>query len=215
VIAYTVHGAERRASLWLPPGFAWNAPCALVVFLHAYEERGDDDQHLGVGIGPALQRYPALYTCPVLLPQCPRDRVWAEIDRPWADGLGSAEEHIDAAVEATLAQFAVDPGRIALTGASMGGFGTFLHGAHRPRYRALGPVCGGGRPEDAAVLSQTPVWAWHGSRDDVVPPDESRRMIAALRAAGAEPRYDEVDADHHVWDRAYADPDFARFLCDA
>lgn len=218
-IEFTVAGRRRRAPLWLPPGYDPARRWPLVVFLHAYEERGDDFEHLGVGIGPALDEHPELYSCIVLLPQCPRDLVWAVVDRPWAEGCGSAESHLDACIGAACARYPIDPARIALTGASMGGYGTFVYGARRAAlFRAFGPVCGGGIPAEAAPLADAPVWIVHGTADDVVPVAESRVMVEAIRAHGGRGslEFTEIDgAGHDVWNLAYRDPRFAAFLVGA
>lgn len=210
-------GTTRRCPVWLPESFDPQRSWPLIVFLHAYEERGADNEHLGVGIGPALDARPELYRAVVLLPQCPADRVWSSVDRPWSAGCASAEEHIDASLEAALEAYPIDPARVALTGASMGGYGTFVHGARRgSRYARLAPVCGGGRVEDAAALTDVPLWVVHGTADDVVPIEESQRMVDAVRAAAPARdrlRFDAVEgAGHDVWDRAYVDADFVRFL---
>jgi predicted peptidase len=57
----------------------------------------------------------------------------------------------------------------------------------------------------AAKLHEIPVWIFHGAKDDTVPPEFSRRMDAALKAAGAkDARYTEFpDASHNSWDPAY------------
>ena len=134
-IPFEVDGATRHVAVWLPdnydPGRVWPA----ILFLHAYEERGDHLEHLSVGIGPALERHPHLYQAIVLLPQCPEDRVWSVVDRSWADGMQDAEAHLDAALDAALDRLPIDPGRVALTGASMGGYATFAYGArHSSRH---------------------------------------------------------------------------------
>ncbi|MCA8942773.1 MAG: dienelactone hydrolase family protein [Planctomycetes bacterium] len=215
MLEYRVDGAARRCPVWLPPDFTSDRRWPLVVFLHAYEERGDDGEHLVVGIGPALESEPGMFPCIVLLPQCPQGHVWSVVDRPWAEGMSGAEHHIDAAIDAVLGHYPVDATKIALTGASMGGYGVFGYGAERAeRFHALAPICGGGDMGRAEVLTRTPLWAVHGSDDDVVPADESRRMITAITAAGGtRHRYTEVEgAGHDVWDVAYRDPSFLRFL---
>jgi predicted peptidase len=110
---------------------------------------------------------------------------------------------------------------------SMGGYGTWEFALREPhRFAALVPVCGGiegpeRRPtlqvtpvagatdpfaETARRLRDVPVWIFHGARDDVVPPEQSQRMAAALQAAGAaRVRYTEFpDANHNSWDPAYS-----------
>jgi predicted esterase len=64
-----------------------------------------------------------------------------------------------------------------------------------------------GWPARAGRLKHLPVWAFLGARDRVVPPEESRALVAALQAAGGHPRLTEYpDLGHVCWDRAYADP---------
>lgn len=213
-LEYEVDGRRRQAALWLPAGYDPARRWPLVVFLHAYEERGDDGEHLAVGLGPTLAARPELYPALVLMPQCPADRVWAALDRAWAQGFESAEHDVDAALAATLAAYPIDPARVALTGASMGGFATFVHGARRRgTYRAFAPLCGGGEPEHARALAGAPLWAFHGAEDEVVPVEESRRMVAAHRAAGGDARYTELPGrGHAIWDEVYVDPALAAFL---
>ena len=47
---------------------------------------------------------------------------------------------------------------------------------------------------------------FHGAGDDLVLPEQSRQMEAALKAAGArDARYTEFpDANHNSWDPAYS-----------
>ncbi|MDA0373981.1 MAG: phospholipase, partial [Planctomycetota bacterium] len=183
---------------------------------HGYGERGRDGEHLPVGLGPVLDEFPERFPGIVVLPQCPADRVWVSIDRPWAHGLPGAEEHVDAAVAVARRTFWIDPARITLTGLSMGGFGTFVHGSRRTDvFRAFAPVCGGGQPGDAEriVAEGKPLFVVHGALDDVVEVEESRRMVAEAEAVGASVVYREyADLDHVCWDRAYREAELARFL---
>jgi len=65
----------------------------------------------------------------------------------------------------------------------------------------------------AEKIRKTPVWVFHGSADDTVPVTESRRMVAALKAAGGRVRYSEYPGvGHNSWDRAYAEPAFFPWL---
>lgn len=214
-ITYEVDGRRGHAVVWLPEGYDEGQRWPLIVFLHAYEERGERDEHLTVGLAPVLEEQPDLYSAIVLFPQCPQECVWAVYERSWADGMAPALGHAEAALSMARERFSVDESRIALTGASMGGYGTFAWAAQDPtRFAAVGPVCGGGHVEDAPSLAAQRLWIWHGVADDVVSVEESRRMVAAIRTAGGNPRFSEPAGDGHaVWDRAYRDPEFAAFLC--
>jgi predicted peptidase len=65
----------------------------------------------------------------------------------------------------------------------------------------------------ARRLRHLPMWIFHGAKDDVVPPDDDRRLYAALQSAGADVRYTEFpDANHNSWDAAYATPELWPWL---
>jgi len=57
------------------------------------------------------------------------------------------------------------------------------------------------------ALKNIPIWLFHGDADTTIPVDESRRIYAALQAAGAkDTHYTEYPGvGHNSWDKAYAD----------
>jgi len=108
--------------------------------------------------------------------------------------------HIDAAIDAAQSNFAVDPLRITIMGFSMGGYGTVRYGALRTdRLAALAPIAGFGTIvlEDAKVLSTIPIWAIQGDQDQLVPAEQARRMVQAIKAAGGDVRYTEYEGAGH------------------
>jgi predicted peptidase len=65
----------------------------------------------------------------------------------------------------------------------------------------------------AQKLGSTPVWVFHGGADTVVPVDESRKMVDALKASGGNVRYNEYEGvGHNSWDKAYGEPEFFTWL---
>ena len=114
----------------------------------------------------------------------------------------------------TIEQYPVDSRRVYVTGISMGGFGTWAMMAAEPDLLAAAvPVCGGGDPGWAPRIKAIPVWAFHGAEDTVVPAEYTRRMIRALRAAGADPKYTEYPGiGHDSWTPAYQEPDLLDWL---
>jgi dienelactone hydrolase len=185
----------------------------LVVFLHGAGERGSDNErqltYLPRWLAARAMRdaYPAY----VLAPQCADDQRWWEVD--WA-----AKESTPAgpepslmmrgairALEATVANHAVDRRRIYLTGLSMGGYGTWdLAARHPDWFAAAAPICGGGDERQAKRLASLPIWSFHGDADGVVPVTRTRAMVQAIRAAGGEPRSTElVGVGHDAWTPAY------------
>jgi predicted peptidase len=99
----------------------------------------------------------------------------------------------------------IDANRIYVTGLSLGGYGTWDAIERWPGYfAAAAPVSGAGDPSKASLLAHLPIWAFHGSKDKTVPVSGSRAMIAAIKAAGGNPRYTEIEgSDHVIWQNVY------------
>lgn len=210
-----VDGVTHRYQVFVPARAAGDGLSPVILFLHGSGERGGDNRRqVEVGIGRHVRAHTADFPAIVVFPQAPEGHEWNQV-----------AEMAFAQLDAATREFGGDPDRTYLTGLSMGGFGTWDYALRAPdRFAALVPVCGGlvhpGRPtldvagipagtdpyaEVARRLHDKPVWIFHGAKDDVVPPAFSRRMHAALQAAGAkDARYTEFpDASHNSWDPAY------------
>jgi hypothetical protein len=89
----------------------------------------------------------------------------------------------------------------------MGGMGTWDALRWEPQtFAAAIPMSGGADPTTAPVIKDIPVWAFHGSADDIVPVTETRQIIQALQALGANPKYTEIPgAMHVIWNPIYYD----------
>jgi predicted peptidase len=217
-----VNGRAIKYRVWLPQHYTKLHQWPVVLYLHGSGERGDDNiRQLSIGLGPALQHFGERYKCIVVFPQCPYGHEW----------YGESEQKALAALEASIREFHGNRRRVYLTGISMGGAGAWYMARHGRRFAAVVPVCGevARRSDDpfpsdpppdialivgardpyatlAAQIGPTPVWAFHGSDDPVIPATESRAMVAALKAIGGNVRYTEyVGVGHDVWDQAYAD----------
>ncbi len=213
-----VDGGLHRYQVFVPARAATTARPPVIVFLHGSGERGDDNRRqVAVGLGPHVRRHMADFPAIVVFPQAPDGSEWS-------DNTGL----VLAALDAAIAEFDGDASRVYLTGMSMGGYGTWELAVREPgRFAALVPVCAGvtspgarrptlrvtavdGASDPFAAVAgrvkDIPVWIFHGAKDDLVLPEQSRRMHAALQAAGArDPRYTEFpDANHNSWDPAYS-----------
>ena len=208
-----VAGERYRFAVWLPPGFESRARWPGVLFLHGSGESGDDGASpTRVGLGPELASHPERWPCVVVFPQKPR-----ESEEWWEH-----EPLVLAVLERAVREFRLEREHVALTGMSQGGHGVWMIGARHPtRWSSLAPVAAYGRPRSVAVrVARLPVWAFHGLRDDLVDPAETRSVVAAIRAErtrlGLEPDAARMtlypQANHNSWDPAYAEPDLPRWM---
>ena len=188
----------------------------VVFFLHGAGERGSDNElqltYLPTWLAEEENR--RRHPCFVVVPQCRADHKWVEID--WSDKSSlpqKPEMTVDmaaavAALDAVMRSEPVDPGRVYLTGISMGGYGSWDLAARTPeRFAAVIPICGGGDEATAAKLKTLPIWCFHGDDDKAVPVERSRTMVEAVKAAGGTVKYTEyAGVGHDSWTPAYRDP---------
>lgn len=220
-----IGGATHHYQVFIPSTRAGGRKPPVILFLHGSGERGDDgEKPTQVGLGPRIRADMDGFPAIVVFPQAPEDGEWPQVT-----------PMVLAQLEAATREFNGDRDRTYLTGLSMGGFGVWDLALKQPaRFAALAPVCGGliiprrptmnvtgleGEADPygavAARVKDTPIWIFHGARDDVVPPEYSRRMDRALKAAGArDARYTEFpEANHNSWDSAYSQtPEFWTWL---
>ena len=111
-------------------------------------------------------------------------------------------------------RYRVDRRRVYLTGVSMGGSGAWsLAAAHPERFAAIVPVSGMGNTSDAKRLAALPIWVFHGVKDTNISAEYSRKMVAAIKAAGGNVRYTEYpEAHHNIWKRTYDNPELYTWL---
>lgn len=184
----------------------------LIIFFHGAGERGTDNeihiQHITeTFLDPENRKK---FPCYFIAPQCPQNTMWASHDREGKMKPNPAPvmEMVIGLIEKTQKDFPIDLARVYVTGLSMGGYGTWDLIARFPnRFAAAVPICGGGDIATAALIRHIPIWAFHGSRDTVVLPKNSRKMIRALQGAGGKPGYTEYpDVGHDSWVQAYGEP---------
>jgi poly(3-hydroxybutyrate) depolymerase len=202
-----VGGVERRYALFVPHGYSpKRRPAPLLVFLNGMGECGTDGwKQTEVGLGAAIRADEARWPFLVAFPQKPdRESQWSE--------HGGLVLGVVRDVEAT---YYVDGKRRFLTGISQGGAGTWALGArHADVFAAIAPVCGYGKPDEvAAALKNTPIWAFHGEDDKVVPAQQSKALCAAVEATGGAPVLTlYANTAHNSWDQAYRESALAEWL---
>jgi predicted peptidase len=190
-----------RYQLSLPKGYDQQDQWPLLVFLHGSGERGDDVELVKVHGPPMLIAEGREFPFIVVSPQCPQFQAWH------APGIA-------ALIDDVVRRYKVDEDRVYLTGLSLGASGTWSLAAQKPdRFAAIVPICGTGDPAMAEVLKDTPIWVFHGARDDAVPIKRSADMVAALNKAGGNVRFTIYpEAAHDAWTETYANPELYQWL---
>jgi len=217
-------GDTLRYRILYPLNYDENKKYPLVLFLHGSGERGRDNSHQLIHGGTLFsdsanrKNFPAI----VIFPQCTPEDYWARVihlqdltdstpyineylmDVPPGKSLNLVMELLD-----TMATTkSVNNKKIYVMGVSMGAMGTYEILWRKPHFFAAAvPICGGGNVNSVKLYAKKfPIWVFHGDSDRVVPVTDSRKMVAALKQAGAKVKYTEYPGvNHNSWDDAFAD----------
>ena len=164
----------------------------IIIWMHGSGQSGSDNE---AQMGGATGAFTApnrqeKNPCFLLAPQCP------DSDIGWNKDVAG---NLMALLADLAANLPLDQQRIYLTGSSMGGFGTFSLVQKYPEVFAAGvPLCGGSDVKNAPALMKTPLWAFHGDKDDMVPVAKTRDVMNAISAAGAKnSKYSELAGQGH------------------
>ncbi len=211
---FNAANGEKLLYRWAEPAAIKDANVyPLVILFHGAGERGTNNvSQLQWGATPLLSymrknKIEGYF----IAAQVPNGKQW--VDTPWGNYSHRMKKEPSATmsllfelVDKVVAELPVDKSRIYATGISMGGYGTWDAVQRRPDFFAAAmPVCGGGDTHLAWKIRETPIWAWHGDKDTVVPFSRSRDMVSALWLVDGKIRYTEVpDCGHGVWGPAYA-----------
>lgn len=210
----STHKGELKYLLYLPPDYSKSADkkWPLMLFLHGAGERGTDINRVAIHGPMSLVKQGTNFPFIIVAPQCPEGEIWD--NEPLLQLLDRIQN-----------TYAVDPNRVYLTGLSMGSYGSWRLGlGHPERFAALAPICGGANmievilgswdKERCKEMLKLPIWAFHGAKDDVVPPIESERVINSLKKIGHKNIKLTVypEAKHDSWKLTYADPEFYAWL---
>jgi predicted peptidase len=175
-----------RYAIYIPGNYSPATPVPLILALHFGVGGGDASgaggQVVQILIGPALAELGAIIVAP--------DSVRGNWSTP------ENEKAVNALLDMVLAHYAIDEKKLAVTGYSMGGAGSWHFAEKFPeRFSAAIPVAG--RPPAAASGWRLPVLAIHSRDDQVVPFDPTEARIAELQKAGVNAKLIAVSGITH------------------
>lgn len=225
-----VNKTVYRYQVYVPRDFTRSKTWPVIIALHGGGTYGNDGiRPTEGGLGRIIRSKPGSVPAIVIFPQAHAD------GKPgWQLEGGAA---VVAALDRSIREFKGDAKRVVLAGYSAGGNGTWSIAMRYPeRFAAIVPICGfvvkfkgttsgvdyaGLAPDDAVdpymfvakKVFPIPVWIFHGDADKTVPPDESRKMYAALRSIGANVEYTELTGvPHNAWDPSFERADLIEWM---
>lgn len=158
----------------------------VIIFLHGASLCGYNLQRVRrYGLLHAIEkgRY---YPCMVVAPQNPGGS-WSP--KKIAKILDWVEENYN-----------VDTTRVYVIGMSLGGYGTLdFAGTYPERIAAAMALCGGSTLKDFSGLCRVPLWILHGTADRAVAVSQSKNVVKAMQASGADKllRFDWLPGASH------------------
>jgi len=177
--------------VFVPSNYDASKKYPLVIALHGM---GGDENSYFVGYDNGIIKREA--EARGYLVACPKGRGSASMY------MGSAERDVIDVVTEMKRNYSIDPERVYLTGHSMGGYGTWSVATSNPDlFAAIAPFAGGGSPltvSKLAAIASVPEFVVHGDADPTVPVEESRKMVKAAKAVGANVKYTEVPGGNHI-----------------
>ena len=220
---FVVGDRKLNYRILYPKNFDSSKIYPIKLFLHGSGERGNNNESQltyvdKVFLNPKFhQNFPSI----VVFPQAPMTDNWSSSFRknnklsfpenePPTNSLNMVMKLMDSLTNENYA----DRNRIYLSGLSNGGMGSFELLKHRPNMFASAVIiCGGGNPQWAKKFAKsTPVWIVHGSNDQVVNPDFSLKMAAAIIYEGGSPKVTFFENVHHnSWDYVFGDEEYLKW----
>lgn len=195
----------------LPSDYKDSEKLPMIVFLHGAGEVGEStpetvDKVCVHGIPKYFVKNPDFKNLRVITasPQCIDGYIWDHLTvflKKWIDEVAE--------------KFDADMNRIAITGLSMGGFGTWNMITTYPDYFCCAaPICGGGVSwRIKNMYAGFPIRTFHSVDDDAVPYEHTVIMTKKARASGMDIDFTTyTDKGHGCWDAAYEDTDLIEWL---
>jgi len=211
-----------------PENFKPTEKYPIIFVLHGRGESGNDNEkQLTHGAKLFLKadirkNFPAI----IVFPQCSADSYWANVNIS-TNANGKRNFSFVEGGEPTKAMHAllgmvkdmlkkpyINKHQVYVGGLSMGGMGTYeLLRRKRRTFAAAFAICGGDNTNNIRKYKETPLWIFHGAKDDIVDPAYSMAIAERLKNVGREVKLTIYPKDNHnSWDSAFAEPQLLPWL---
>ncbi len=188
---------------------------AVLLFLHGAGERGEDNCKQLVHGSEALVEFleKTQIKCRLIFPQCPLDIKWVALDwdktgHKMPENPSAPMQGVIELLQEVLSLDTVDKSQVYVSGISMGGYGSWDILLRCPNTFAAALInCGGADTKEVVKLKDLPITVYHGGVDTVVPTENSRAIIKALKDAGSTKiEYHEIrGCGHNCWTACFDD----------
>jgi predicted peptidase len=185
LIFRTPDGVTILYGLAIPRSYDPGRPRPLVVSLHPGGERTPyyGDQFMRRIFLPGLSALDPI----IVAPDCPT--------RAWADP--AAEQAVMALIDNVTAEYAIDRGRILVTGFSLGGSGTWFMSSRQADRFTAAIVMAGRTEEPIERLAKIPTYVIHSRDDQVVPFSQAEQRATALEQMGRVVKFEALQGPGH------------------
>jgi predicted peptidase len=191
----TLDDSGQRYTIAIPEGYTGEQPVPLVMALHY---SGTVTPFFGRGIlegliEPALRDLGAIIVAP------------DASAGPWASPKG--EESVLHVLDAIETEYNIDPGKILLTGYSMGGMGSwYIGGRNQERFTAVLPIAGRPQTDTTEIDWMIPLYIIHSRADELIDIAPTETAVSQLQLQGAEVELVIVDGITHYETNRFVEP---------
>jgi len=186
---------DQRYTIAFPTGYSDDEPVPLILALH-FAGHGTPFYGriiLEELVEPALGDLGGL----IVAPDCTADS--------WINPQSEAD--VLTLLDYISNNFAVDSGRVVVTGYSMGGNGAWYLSARHPELFSAAVVLSGWPPDEVGQVDwQVPIYVIHSREDDFIPYEPTEFAVTSLTEKGADIEFLVLDGIPHFETYRFIDP---------